>query len=85
VTILSDPDAQREIVGVGGKEWVVLRRGTYTGRAMDPRVRHYSYIGRWQVVAGDLSHHEAPAGVHRCTICDRLVIRGQGRWWEARP
>lgn len=27
-------------------------------------------------------HDEAPAGASHCRVCDRLVLRGEGRWWE---
>lgn len=27
-------------------------------------------------------HPTAPQGLSRCTVCHRVVVRGQGRWWE---
>lgn len=26
-------------------------------------------------------HPKAPTGVSVCAICDRIVLRGLGRWW----
>lgn len=27
-------------------------------------------------------HPDAPAGVSLCGVCNRLVLRALGRWWE---
>lgn len=27
-------------------------------------------------------HDRAPVGVSVCAVCDRVVVRGMGRWWQ---
>jgi hypothetical protein len=30
-------------------------------------------------------HPKAPAGISACGVCDRMVLRGMGWWWQTPP
>jgi len=52
-----------------------------------PPVQHWGtmYIGRGEEIS---FHHrldpDTPAGAYVCGICDRIVVRGMGAWWNAK-
>jgi hypothetical protein len=43
--------------------------------------RHMTRLGGGRIWGS--YHPDAPPGVSVCAICDRIVLRGLGRWWPA--